>query len=213
MAERARRAAWLPWLVIGVLGTLLLTGGIATFDPFGTLFDRGGQIDRSGPVIVESVRDLSELSTVEVVESTTVEKGQDRGWLDWATGDRIFLFAVARIRAGVDLSALEGNDVTIDEEANAITLRLPAPQVTGVEVDNEQTRVYDRDTGVFTGGDDDLERSARLAAEELMVDAALEDGLLERARDNTELALTELFTSVGYDEVTITFDAPDPARG
>lgn len=213
MAEQARRTGWLPWLVIGVLVTLLVTGSVATFDPLGSLLDRGGEIDRSGPVIVQSVRRLSELSTVEVVESTTVEKGQDRGWLDWATGDRIFLFAVARISAGVDLSMVDDADVTIDEEANAISLRLPSPGITGIEVDNDQTRVYDRDTGVLTGGDDDLERTARLAAEDLMVDAALEDGLLERARDNTELALTELFTSAGFDEVEITFDDPDQGRG
>ena len=37
-----------------------------------------------------------------MVEYTTIEKGNDFGWLNWARGDRIFLFAVARIGAGVE---------------------------------------------------------------------------------------------------------------
>lgn len=217
MARRTRSIGWVPVVALGVILAFLLAGLNSLRSPLdgglGELVAPAEEIDRRGPVIVQSVRSLSELSTVEVVQSTTVEKGQDRGWLDWAAGDRIFLFAVASIKAGVDLSEVGADDVKVDDEANAIALRLPAPSVTGIEVDNDQTRVYDRDTGLFNPGDDDLERTARLAAEELMVDAALEEGLLDKARDNTELALTELLIATGFDDVTITFDDPDPTAG
>lgn len=221
MADRARRIGWLPVVVLLVLGVLLLAGlnsvrrsvDRVQEGGIGELVAPASEIDNQGPVVVESIRALSELSTVEVVQSTTVEKGQDRGWLDWAAGDRIFLFAVASINAGVDLSEVDDGDVVIDEEANSIELRLPAPEVTSIEVDNEQTRVYDRDTGVFTGGDDDLERSARLAAEQLMVDAALQEGLLEEAESTTRAALEEFLGATGFDDVEVTFDAPDTSRG
>lgn len=221
MADRARRIGWLPVVVLLVLGVLLLAGLNAVRQSVDQTLDGGigelvapaSEIDNRGPVVVESIRALSELSTVEVVQSTTVEKGQDRGWLDWAAGDRIFLFAVASINAGVDLSEVGPGDVVIDEEANSIQLRLPAPKVTSIEVDNEQTRVYDRDTGVFAAGDQDLERSARLAAEEIMVDAALQEGLLDEAETNTRTALEEFLGATGFDDVEVTFDAPDPSRG
>ncbi len=221
MAEHTRRIAWIPVVVLAVLLALVLVALNGIRDTLSTATEQGlpeliapaSEIDRSGAVIVESVRSLSELSTVEVVQSTTVEKGEDRGWLDWAAGDRIFLFAVAGISAGVDLSDVDEGDVTIDEEANAISLRLPAPSITSIEVDNDQTRVYDRDTGLFTQGNADLERSARLAAEELMVDAALKAGLLDDAEKATSDALTQFLTATGFDDVDITFDEPDDSRG
>lgn len=221
MATRTNRLVWVGIAAVVVLLVLVLVALNGLRTQVTTTVEGGlpdliappSEIDRSGAVIVESVRSLSELSTVEVVQSTTVEKGEDRGWLDWAAGDRIFLFAVAGISAGVDLSELEEGDVTIDDEGDAIAIRLPAPKVTSIEVDNDQTRVYDRDTGVFAQGDPNLERSARLAAEELMVDAALEDGLLDKAERETEVALTQFLRATGYDDVEITFDDPDPSSG
>lgn len=221
MAEGRNRIAVITIVVVAVLLVLLLIVLNGIRDAVTTTAEGGlpeliapsTEIDRNGAVIVESVRSLSELSTVEVVQSTTVEKGEDRGWLDWAAGDRIFLFAVASISAGVDLSEVQEGDVVIDDEDNSIEMRLPAPEITAIEVDNDQTRVYDRDTGLFAQGNPDLERSARLAAEEIMVDAALEDGLLDKARDETEVALDQFLRATGFDDVDITFDEPDPSSG
>ena len=55
--------------------------------------------------------------------------------------------------------------------------------------------------------DPDLERAARLLAEDSMVEAAVEDGLYQRAEDATELAMRELLVSLGYDDVDVTFGA------
>lgn len=205
----SRRRSGLGWAVLLVLGTIvgLVIAGMTTWEnPLTNLFAGQAVIDR-GPVVVQSVRNLSELTTVEVVESTTIESSDDRGFLNFATGDRLFLFAVATISAGVDLGELRANDVIIDEAGNGITLTLPGPTITAVEMDNDQTRVFDRDTGLFTDGDQDLEREARLAAEEAMVQAAISDGIHDRAREGTELALDALLTSLGYDRVTIRFRA------
>ena len=35
------------------------------------------------PVVISSIRDMSNLTTVETVQYTIVEKGTDRGWLEW----------------------------------------------------------------------------------------------------------------------------------
>lgn len=205
-APRGRRAR-LGWAVLVVLMGLvaLVVVGMTSWDnPLATLFGGEEFVDR-GPVVVQSVRNLSELTTVEVVESTTIESGTDTGLLNFATGDRLFLFAVARISAGVDLTQIDAADVVIDEEANSIVLTLPSPTITAVEMDNEQTRVFDRDTGLFTTGDLDLEREARVAAEDLMVEAAIQDGIQDRARESSQLAMEALLTSLGYDQVTVQF--------
>ncbi len=197
------------WVIAGIVGVLLggLVAAIVSWsNPLSEVFSPGeGEYTDIGPVVVGSVRNLSELTTVEAVQSTTVEKGDDRGWLDWATGDHIFLFAVAKIGAGVDLGRVGPDDITVDTETGTVTLVLPDPEITSVEVDTDQTRVYDRDTGLFTSGDDQLESTARLAAEEILVDSALDQGLLDRAQESTELALTEFLIGLGYERVIVRF--------
>ncbi|HEY5651334.1 MAG TPA: DUF4230 domain-containing protein, partial [Acidimicrobiia bacterium] len=67
----------------------------------------------------------------------------------------------------------------------------------------EATHVYNRDTGVFTKGDPDLERSARLAAEEVLLTQALDAGLLERAEERAVSVIEGLIRSLGYTDVTV----------
>ncbi len=162
-----------------------------------------GEFTEVGRVTVQSIRALSELSTVEMVEYTTIEKGDDRGWLNWATGDRIAMFAVARIEAGIDLALLEEDDIDADQETGKVRLKLPPAQITNVAVDNEATSVFDRDTGVFTKGDPDLERAARLAAEEILVVQAEEQGILQMAEDRAVLVLTDLLRGLGYTDIEV----------
>jgi hypothetical protein len=138
-----------------------------------------------------------------MVEYTTIEKGDDRGWLNWATGDRIAMFAVARIEAGIDLALLEDDDIDADRETGRVRLILPPAQITNVAVDNEATSVFDRDTGVFTKGDPDLERAARLAAEEILVVQAEEQGILQMAEDRAVLVLTDLLRGLGYTDIEV----------
>jgi hypothetical protein len=170
-----------------------------------------GEFTRAGEVTVQSILALSELTTVEMVEYTVVEKGDDRGLLNWATGDRIEMFAVARIGAGVDLSTLEEDDIFADPESRRAIIRLPSSTVTYVAVDNDATHVYDRETGLFTKGDPDLERAARITAEDVLVGKAHEAGIIDLANDRAEQILEDLLTSFGYTDIDVVVEAPPPA--
>jgi hypothetical protein len=122
--------------------------------------------------------------------------------LNWARGDRIFLFAVARIGGGVDMERITTSNFEVNEETGSVTVQLPPPEIMFVEVDSEATQVYDRDTGLFTKGDSQLESEARQVAEEILVKAALEHGILERARENAEATITGFLVGVGYSDVS-----------
>lgn len=161
------------------------------------------QFESVGDVNIQSLQELSELTTVEMVLATTVEKGTDRGWLNWATGDSISMLVVAEVGAGVDLSEIDDGDVVVDQELKKVELRLPAATITGVAVDNTATGVYDRRTGIFTNGDPNLERSARLAAEEILVEDALERGILTTAERSAVTALTNFLSALGYEEIDV----------
>lgn len=162
-----------------------------------------GEFTRLGPVTAQSLRELSELTTVEIIQYTTIEKGDDRGWLNWAAGDQISMFVVASIGAGVDLEKLSDDDIFADPETGEAVVRLPAAEITYIAPDTEATHVYNRDTGLFTKGNPDLERSARLAAEEVLLQQALDTGILDRAEGRAITVLESLIESLGYTDVTV----------
>lgn len=194
-------------LVIGavlVIGAFFVGSATGIFNPFGTT-----EYTQVGPSVVDSVRALADLTTVEVVEYTTVEKGNDAGWLNWARGDKIFLFAVARIGAGIDFEQVSVENFEVDEESGRVIVRLPRSEIQFVEVDEEQTQVYDRDTGLFSRGDPQLESDARAVAQDVLLQGALDRGILEMADANAKTTLREFLMGLGYTQIE--FIDPPPA--
>jgi hypothetical protein len=208
MADSPRRAGSILIAAVLIAGIFFAGANLAGWGPFKSL--GGDPYTQVGPTVVESVRDVAKLTTVEMVEYTSVEKGNDFGWLNWARGDRIFLFAVARIGGGVDMERVTTSNFEVDEESGSVTVQLPPAEVLFVEVDNEATQVYDRDTGLFTKGDSQLESDARQVAEEVLVNAALEHGILEKAQNNAEVTIENFLRGVGYTDVT--FIPPEPPQ-
>jgi hypothetical protein len=157
-----------------------------------------------GPVVISSLRDLSNLTTVETVQYTIVDKGTDRGWLDWARGDSLQLFAVAKIGAGIDMSRITVRNVSLDD-AGVVEITVPNAEIQYVSVDNEATQILDRETGLFTKGDPRLETDARQVAEEVLVEGALDDGILADAEANARQVLTDFLLGLGYRDVVVEF--------
>jgi hypothetical protein len=157
-----------------------------------------------GPVVISSLRDLSNLTTIETVQYTIVDKGTDRGWLDWARGDSLQLFAVAKIGAGIDMSQITVRNVSLDDQG-VVEIVVPAAQIQYVSVDNEATQILDRETGLFTKGDPRLETDARQVAEEVLVAGALDDGILADAESNARQVLTDFLLGLGYRDVVVDF--------
>jgi len=157
-----------------------------------------------GPVVVRSVQELAELTTVEMVEYTIVEKGTDEGWLEWARGDSLRLMAVANIGAGVDLAGIRISDFKMLEEG-VVRVTVPSAEIQYVAVDSEATQVLDREKGIFTKGDPQLETEARRIAESVLVESALEQGIIEQAEGNARMVLTNFLTGLGFTEVVVAF--------
>jgi hypothetical protein len=198
-------------LIFGIGITAFVAGRAArTVDEVDAAIDRvvddvsaDGEFERVGEVTVETIRNLAALTTIEVVEYTTVEKGNDEGLLNWAVGERLEMFAVARIGAGVDLAGVQDENIVADPETGRVVISIPEAEITYVEVDEERSVVYNRDTGLFIKSDPDLERSARITARDTLVDQALDDDILDRAEERAETILEDLLVSLGYDDITV----------
>jgi hypothetical protein len=160
-------------------------------------------IQAQGPSVVQSIRSLSRIETSQY----TVERvltGESTGALPPFTSDKILFIARGEVIAGVDLQKLTEDDVQV--VSGTVTIRLPAPEILSSRLDNEKSRVYDRQTGIFTKADPNLESQVRQRAEEEIKSAALEDGILDKARENAETTLRTLLHSLKYDNVV--FAAP-----
>ena len=186
-------------VIVLIAGAFFVGGAAGSWNPFGS--GGGTPYTDVGPAVIDSVQSMARLTTVEMVEYTTIEKGNDHGWLNWAREDRIMMLAVARIGAGVDLEALSPGAFEVDVDTGIVTVALPPAQIMYIALDNTATQVFDRDTGLFTSGDPQLETDARQVAEEVLRAAALEHGILVEAQEHARVAITELLLGLGYEEV------------
>lgn len=152
--------------------------------------------------IVNEVKVLARLETVQysVEKVITAETGQEV--LGELFGDRLLFIAHGVVIAGVDLSELTRDDIDISD--GVVQVDLPDPQIFVATLDNDKSRVYDRETGLFRQGDPDLETLARQAAEEEIYQSALDDGILQKANDNAEIFIERLLDDLGYDDVIFT---------
>lgn len=196
-------------LLIGLIG-LVVWGIRSVADAVPTPGDLAAALEPEpfeeiGPIVVRSIRDLSNLTTVELVEYTIVEKGTDGGFLNWASGDSLQLFAVARIGAGIDLGDVSVRSFELSDDG-VVELAIPGAEIQYVAVDNQATQILDRDTGLFTSGDPRLETDARRLAEDVLQQAALDEGILEMAEDNAREVVTNFLLSLGYRDVVIDFE-------
>jgi len=174
-----------------------MTGGLAT--QMAEILHPTPTILPDPITIIHDVRSLARLETIQysIEKVVKAESGQQDLWVLF--GDKLIFVAHGTVIAGVDLAELSPNDLWVD--SGTLYVRLPEPKIFVATLDNDKSYVYDRDTGLFTKGNVDLETLARQAAEDEIEKAALEDGILDLAGTNAEYYLLRLFQSLGYPEV------------
>jgi len=156
--------------------------------------------------IVREVRALARLETIQYSVEKILTGEVNQGALEFLFGDRLLFVAHGVVIAGVDLGKIEPDDVWLDDQGR-VYMRLPEPEIFVATLDNEKSYVYDRETGLLTHGDLDLEAAVRRAAEAEIEQAALEDGILDQARLNAENYLFRLLRSLDF--IDVIFVPPD----
>lgn len=124
-------------------------------------------------------------------------------------GDEITFLATGDVIAGLDLARMRPEDVWRSPDGT-INLRLPQAQVLVTRVDNKESRVIARKTGMLRRMDVELETRARQHAEENIRAEALRKGVLKLARDNGEKKLAEFLRLTGVEKVRFVNDGPAP---
>jgi hypothetical protein len=168
--------------------------------PTTTVFDRGGAI--------KQIQSLNRLETSSYSIERIIEANIARGnILDSILGERLLLIASGNVVAGIDMSKLKESDVIISQDGKSITITLPPSEIFSKGLDNQRTRVYDRQTRIgtqiFGGENQDLETQARLAGEEEILRAACEGGIMQKAADEGQRSMEQFLRLLKFQEVQV----------
>jgi len=182
----------------------------AVVEPVDMLSTRAAGIMNSTPTIIvqpqtiiRDVRSLARLETIQYSLEKVITAEVGGGDLGFLFGDKLLFIAHGTVVAGIDLQDLTEDDFRLDSGTLYVTL--PAVEIFSTALDNEKSYVYDREMGLLSKGDFNLETLARQTAEDEIEKAALEDGILDLAEINAENYLIRLFRSLGYPDVELEF--------
>jgi uncharacterized protein DUF4230 len=165
-------------------------------------FQSGLRIDLSRPAVVQRIQRLQRLETVVYSMEKIVTGEQVNAYLPrMLAGERILLIVHGEVTAGIDLGRLDDSKIAIN--GRNIEIEVPPAEVFSTRLDNEQTRVYSRETGLFTVPDPNLESEVRRAAERQIRQAAIDGGILKTAAENSRATLSGLLAGLGFENVVI----------
>ena len=191
-------------LVIVVL-SIAVGVGLTRFGeqlPFlGHLFQEEPAQTTTGTVVVEGIQDLNQLTTLRWRGFVFIDKESGGTKLEQIfTGQVVRLVAIGDVEAGVNFAKLGRDDVQVN--GKKVTIRLPEPEILSVSLDEDETRIYDRDFGLLNiRPDDELAEEARDVAVDRLEEAARDEDVLERAERNAEDNIRAFVISLDFEEV------------
>jgi hypothetical protein len=200
---------WILGLLAGAVLTIALLGaglwmatGYGLYHLVSAL--RSGQttINVDQATVVRQIQQLQRLETVSYTMDKIISGEHDNPYIPkFLIGDRLLLVVHGEVVGGINLAGLQPGDVQV--QGSHVSIHLPAAEVFSTRIDNARTKVYSRDTGLFSSPDPNLESEVREEAERQLQAAALQDGILKTAADNARSTITGLLQGLGFHEVDI----------
>jgi hypothetical protein len=204
-----RKTRFFAGFLVGAMMLLLMAGalvwaatGVGLLRLIG--ITRGGTtvISVSQPTVVRQIQQLQRLETVNYTMDKIISGEHENPYLPkFLAGDRLLLVVHGEVIGGIDLGKVKPADVSV--RGQTIAVRIPKAEVFSTRIDNAKTRVYSRDTGLFSSPDPNLESQVREEAERQLRQGALQDGLLKTAEENARGTLASLLKGLGFKDVEI----------
>jgi hypothetical protein len=162
------------------------------------------------PIVnIQTIKDQADLITVEYGTVTEIyNETPPEGWLDSALGnkEKLLMLVYGDVQAGFDLDKLEEDDLWTD--GKRVRLVLPAPEVLATTIDFDRTHiVYYENQLLLDDNNPNLQGEALKQAQEAIKQAALSEGVLDRANAHGQLYFENLLRSLGFTEVEVVVDA------
>ena len=198
-------------IVTAVMSALLVVGGGAVawmlLAP-----GRASTIDRSGPVVLQALADLSSYRAATGTFQVIVDEEKDFSKIPaFLAGERTILVATGSVDADIDFGSLAADAVTVSADRKSVSITLPQAQLAPAQLDHEHTYVATRQRGIVNRVSDALssnpadDHKLLLKAQERLVETAVDTELRARAESNTASMLKALLTSLGFEHIEVRF--------
>jgi Protein of unknown function (DUF4230) len=199
--------SWVLAAFLGAVLTIILIGavvwlstGLGLFRLISNLRGEHTLFNVDQPTVVHQIQQLQRLETVSYSMDKIISGEHDNAYLPkFLAGDRLLLVVHGEVVGGINLAGLQPGDVQI--QGQKVWIHLPPAEVLSTRIDNAKTRVYSRDTGLFSSPDPNLESEVREEAERQLQQAALQDGILRIAADNARNTISGMLKGFGFLEV------------
>jgi Protein of unknown function (DUF4230) len=179
-------------------------------NPFATT-----KTDRTGPVLLESIHDLSRYVAAEGNFQVLVDLQENKKFIpDVIFNERTLFVGVGSVNAYVDFSTIGEGAVVVSPDGKTVDIKLPEPELEKPSLDTERSYVFAQDRGIvnrigaFVGNDANKQQQLYQLAQDKIAAAANDSELRTRAKKNTQSMLESLMKGLGYQRVNITFVAP-----
>ena len=152
--------------------------------------------------VLEQVKDISELNTVEMYFNEIIDFKNAKLFNNFQIPftEKSFIFTVkSKVKAGVDLSGIDEGDITIS--GKSLLIKLPNPKITSKEI--LSYKVYDEKNGLFNEVTTEDTLKALELFEKDMEEKALSSGIIEKSKENTEHIIRNLFLSYGFESIEL----------
>ncbi|KAB2345987.1 DUF4230 domain-containing protein [Actinomadura rudentiformis] len=166
--------------------------------------------DRSGPVLLQSIRDLSRYEAASGNFQVIVDLEKDAKFLPSAVrGSRTLFVGHGSVDAYVDFSKIADGAITVNADRTAVTVRLPKAQLEPTNLDTQKSYVFSAQRGLinrfgdFFGNNPNNQQQLYVLAAQKIQTAANESGLPGRADRNTRQMMEQLLKSLGFKTVKV----------
>ena len=171
--------------------------------------------DRTGPVLLVSIRDLSKYVAAGGDFQVLVDLQENKKLIpDFIFNQRTLFVGYGSVEAYVDFSAIGEGAITVSPDGKSVDIKLPEPQLEKPSIDTNKSYVFAEEKGIankfgdLVGGDPNKQQQLYQLAEQNISAVAEKSELRERAKKNTSIMLESLMKGLGYERVTITYTAP-----
>ena len=149
---------------------------------------------------IQTLKNLSELATAEYHVTKIVKFSDEKFY-----GDRKILFETSAIlKAGVDLNGLKDSDFIIKQDT--ISLFLPQPELLSLNMQSDSIRETFVKTGIFRKGFSNKDKDKILTAGEKSIRDNIQNiGILQAAKENTQIFLETWLRLAGFNYINIYF--------
>jgi hypothetical protein len=220
-----RKLAYLFLIIFFVIGAIAAYTFVATVNKVGTVGQPIGEFMQqliipatpvilpSSVTIVHQINDLARLETasVDLEKIVTAERNNDYLW--GAMGETMIFVANGKVVAGIDLTNMTPADIQVVDPTTVMVHIPPATLFDDLPaLNNEKSYVADRDTGLFTRADPQLETEVRRLAESVLIEEAINSGVLEKANFNAQQFMLTFMQGLGFETVIFTDGTPPTAE-